>query len=437
MKRHRYDYVQGNSADIADNPITIVTGANAEAWYDEEGIERTIQRASEPGKASLYPIGRDPAAFHVEVGDVLVTVATRHAANSTHALVRSNLAGLDSEAAGEYADHPDQERAVLAALEKKTRVAGIALTRVDKSANGEDLVTRLVAGSVTLRQPPRAGRRKIGPGDLVVFRPPKSTWGPVSAGQDPYVNGVSANKRQMEPEPFEPLFVAEDLLTNIHLTLDDPERYRRVLGARSKIADVVETSVRHTCSSALATVIFGLRELANAGLITFTDKMSNSAPLGSIEQRALADLVSEDAPSATQRAAAADAAAALLGEFLGVTNARQYDQDRETRALFGRLRRDMLGSIFHNPADVTHEFGYVPGSASPAQMPKFKARYEGSSRLRRGDAYGDLAHVQNNHFVGLCSAIVGSEREMTKNAVATALTGSGSSNGNFFAMLKL
>jgi len=426
-RRRAFDYDDPGHIDAAEQPITAVTGTFAESTYDADGVANVISNASRPGKQSLYPVGRDTAAFEVEPEDVLVTVSRRGRGGfGANALVRSNLAGLDDEVAAEYANDPDQETIVQQALAKKTRFAGLALTKLRGDLGVETNITRLVAGIARLRQ--GGGKRAVVPGDTIVFRFPLASAPrvlPLSVGHD--ASGAVPSKVMMEAVPFEPAFVAEDMMANVQTLLRDGDKYRRTLDPRYKSTDVAETAARHTINSALTTGMLFLREAIKAGFVNIDPSFVGYAPSGSAEETALAG---------TDTAVAVDAMTALMGEFLGVTHSRKFSQDRAIKKKFGVFKRDALGSIFHDPADVTHEVGYIAGSAS--SLPRFAARYDKSSRLKRGDPYGDFAHEQNNHSMKAWSAVVAALKENDKNAAAVALTGaSAKGSGNFFAMIKM
>ena len=436
-KHARFDFDARRTHDAAVSPIeNTSTGTNAESTYDRAGI-RDVITAAERGVSSPYHVGRDRSSFDIVPEDPLFFVSRRGGANTTQALVRSNGAGLATDAQREYENDPRQDEMVQLAAQKNTRFAGIALTSLRRDLGAEDHVSRLVAGIVRLRQG-NMGKRAVVAGDAIVFRFPKpGVVGLLPTGAGRFQEGVPRDRVVMQAVPFEPLFVAQDLQTVIHATIADPEKYKRAMGPKFRSTAVSETAAQYSMSSALTTGILFARSLLRAGLININSSMANGiGGLTTEEQTALVDGASGIATG--------DVSAALLGEVLRVSTSphgppsRRYAQNAAARARFGLLRANALREIFHDPNDVRSEFGYVPGSSADNSQPKFKARYEDSPQIKRGDPYGDFAHEQFNHVTKAATALAAMQKELEKNVVATALTGaSANGSGSFFAMLKM
>jgi hypothetical protein len=216
--------------------------------------------------------------------------------------------------------------------------------------------------------------------------------------------------------------VAVDVLAEINLVLDDPERWRRAMASRSKVVDVHESLARTWVAADLVGGLAQLREYMRAGVIQFTPAFIASVTPGSVERVTLDTPVPADAAgAAATRVNAADAGLAVAAEWLGLTKNRAFTQSAAGRAAWTVLARNLAGAAVYDGTNPTYEFGASSASAAGG-LPAKRSRYERSNELRQGDPYGDLATLHINAARGRLAATDAYIAEAKKNVFGTATT---------------
>ena len=400
--------------------LDTTSAAVAETRFDKGGI-RAVRRANDGAKRSLYPALPSDRVYDILPREPLFT-ATQRGVTSETALVRSAGNGLGWEATREYEGHARQADAVRLALLMNTRFFGFALTEATLEGS-EDMVSAQVQGPITLVAS-KLGRA-IQPGDELVL-----DWAPVASQRDhPVVPGQAEGKLVMQVRAYDPLSLANDVMTQIALILDDPDRYRRATG-QTKSADVHESLARTIIGADLTGFVSGVREAIAAGWLQFTPRFVASVPAGTIERSTL-----ESVPvTPADRLNHAHAGLAVAGEWLGLTRNNVFPQTAAVRAESKVLARNIAGAMEYDGTNPTYEFGNSPASAQPNALPANRSRYERSNELRQGDPYGDLATLQINAPRARIAAM-GAYIDLSKKnvfGVATSQPGAETSTFNAF-----
>ena len=406
-----------SNGDALDTTIAAV----AESRFDKAGI-RAVRRANDGAKRSLYPVSVNEHDYDILPREPLFTVTQRGIAPQ-HALVRSSGNGLGWEATREYEGHPRQAEAVRLALLKNTRVFGFALTEATLSGT-EDMVSCQVQGPISLVASNLG--RKIQAGDRLTL-----DWAPVASMYNhPAVPGQGEHKLVMQVRAYDPLVVANDVMTELALILDDPERWRRAM-QQTKAADVYESLARTWFAADQTELVAGLRELIAADVIQFTPAFEASVPASAYIERAT---LAAGRATRADRLNYAHAGLAVVGEWLGLTHNNVYPNPAG-RGAWKVLARNLAGAMAYDGTNPSYEFGHSPASAAPNGLPANRSRYERSNELRQGDPYGDLATLQINAPRARLTAIAEYIDLSTKNVFGTATSAPGGETGVFNAFV--
>lgn len=424
-------FAYGATADSGGlGPIAGTCVATVETTYDAANIKR-LHRANKSIQMSLYPVADSPETFNIEIGEIVLTSASRHRAQAARdALVKSSVNGEGYEATSKAAAMPEPLRslAVERSVAKNTRYYGVAQTGCQFAGGGlEDKCSVQVAGTVTLNRS-RTARREFVPGDRIVARvvPSGKAGLPAVTGDD--VAGIPTNKFVMEPHPEDATSVADDLLAHARLVQYDAALYRSYMG------DDATTDALLAATGDFATLIrlaalAGIRQALRDGQLVVADGASMLAAAAGtdVAARAVAAAADASAPGATAddvrraRERLADSVAAIMGELYGVTSTRTLTPDAATRRTFGLGASRIVDTVLFDGSQGRDEFGVEFNAAG--RPVAFRGRYEATANaVNKSSIMGALVTVQANAARRALQAVAAMHLEQTKNYMGKAMT---------------
>ncbi len=417
------------------NPVDRMGSMDAGAFIAKRVRDDLRAKSKIP---SVYGSAAADENFSIVEHELCFTVPQAGSLNNTRLEVLSNLSGMGTESTSKYGTNPEHKDIHRESVRSRIRYAGVAVGALNyvkgQVHNG---VTVAFAGLNTIRQGSRK-KRDVVPGDLIVAEVPD-----FDEKERNLPDGIPPSKIRLQAQAYEPKSTAESLQTHIRHVLDNPRKWRDVMGERFSNTNAWMTAVKRTVDSYTFGGVMGVMEAMNAGLVQPTVKMLSL--LSSDDRNAvqaaidvLPDLVSED-KSASRLAEfrmlrASSIIAAHLCDYLKVIpySAASKSLSAVDSARMSLFRIRLAQRIFHSAStsssgesvfNVANEFGFYPADDG-VNPPTFRGRYPNKKRVRQNDPYGDTLSLQQNHYKRAATAICHAQQVDFSFIIGKSTTGS-------------
>jgi len=373
------------------------------------------EATSVDGKFSLYPAS-ETTDFGLRAMEPVFT--RRKPAEGDELVVLSALNGLAKDVQKYYGNSPDLEALFKNAVHKEIQVLGVMQSHHPMS-NMASLSSGFVfgvGGSLQVLTSKGSNDPYLRSGQLAQALPPdlNKPLGVVGTRDE---KESSPNKFRLKVVPYDPRPQAFRQMAVIRAILDDPDKYRSVMGPASVATHMSITASAHVMQSYLMGGVLLVQQLlANGVLSVANDKVQG-----------LANKV-----TAAEKGTDVQSQTAVLADLLRVVDysGARAEAPQDLITTMETVRLKALNSIFYGRGpetalNVYDEFGYVPGQ--DGAFGALKGRYEDNQQVNRSSAYGSVLQEQLEHFARASAAnhswFVDESRTILGMAVSNELNG--------------
>ena len=422
------------NVDANANPVDRMGSMDAGAYLASRVREDLRAKSKAP---SVYGSASSDQNFDVVDHEICFTVPQAGSANNTRLEVLSNISGMGTESTSKYGTNPEHKDIHREAVRARIRYAGVAVGSVNYARGKNNIVTVAFAGLNTIRQGSRK-KRDVVPGDLIVAEVPD-----FDEKEKNLPPGIPPGKIRLQAQAYEPKSTAESLQTHIRHVLDNPRKWRDIMGERFSNTNAWMTAVKRTVDSYVFGGVMGVMEAMNAGLIQPTAKMLS---LLSVDDRAtvqagidvIADLDSDDKSAARiAEIRVLRASSVIVVHLCDYLKLIPYSSASKSLSAVDSARMSLFRirlqqRIFHSVSssgngdktfNVANEFGFYRSEDS-INPPTYRARYPNKKRVRQNDPYGDTLNMQLNHFKRAATAISHAQKVDFSFIIGKSTTGS-------------
>lgn len=396
-------------------------------------------RAKNRAHASVYSGAASDENFAIIAHELCFIVPQSSSSTNTRLQVLTSMNGRATESTRRYGTNPEHNAMHREAARAEIRYVGVAvgsLNYVKGQVNNG--VTVAFAGLNTIVQGSR-NQRDVTPGDLIIADVAEADE------KETMPDGYPVSKLRLQAQAYDPKSTAESMQTHIRYVLDNPSKWRAVMGERMSNTNAWMTAVKRTVDSYLFAGVMGIMEAMNAGLIQPTAYLRG---LLTDDDKAIIDAANAELPNLNsgdqnkKRVAihrilrASTTIATYLADFLKViaysgNSKRLSAGDSSSMSLF-RIR--LAQRIFHSVSptgnqnsngvfNVANEFGFAP-SPNGVDAPDFRGRHVNRKRVRQNDPYGETLSMQHNHFKRAATAISHAQQVDFSFIIGKSTTGS-------------